>query len=195
MYFVVGLGNPGGKYAGTRHNVGFEVVDALAKRSGFLASKQQLGAEVSRGHIADKDALLIKPQTYMNLSGDAVGALLRYYKGQVSDVIVIHDELDFDLGEVRLKISGGHAGHNGLKSLMAHIGRDFLRVRVGVGKPAAGMDGADWVLSKVEAGSRRLLDAAVEDAMAAVEAIMRDGLERTMNRLNRRRKAELADED
>jgi len=185
MLFVVGLGNPGPKYARTRHNVGFEVVERLAERHRFPASKRFKNAETSRGHIDGCEALLIEPMTFMNLSGDAVGAIMRYYRGEPCDVVVVHDELDFPPGEVRLKLGGGHGGHNGLRSIIDHIGADFARVRVGVGKPPQGR-GADHVLSPFSVSQRRMVDDAVEVAADAVEQIATTGMQKAMNRYNQR---------
>jgi len=185
MLFVVGLGNPGAEYHGTRHNVGFEVVERLAERHGFPTSKRFKNAEVSRGRIAGHDALLIEPMTYMNLSGDAVGSIVQYYRGEPEDVIVVHDELDFEPGVVRLKKGGGHGGHNGLRSIAGQIGRDFVRVRVGVGKPPRGQ-GVDHVLSRFTAEERRLTNEAVDQAADAVEMILERGLQRAMNAFNQK---------
>lgn len=184
MRFVVGLGNPGREYVGTRHNLGFEVVDELARRHGYPAFRRFKNADVSRGEIAGQQVLLVKPLTYMNLSGDAVGAILGFYKGEASDVVAVHDELDFEPGVVRLKQGGGHGGNNGVRSLCSHIGRDFARVRLGIGKPRG--NGADHVLSRFTASERIAVDRAVEVAADAVEAILAEGMPRAMSRFNQR---------
>lgn len=193
MLFVVGLGNPGTEHVATRHNIGFEVVERLADRHGYPRPRRFKNADVYRGTIKGHDALLIRPLTYMNLSGDAVGSIVRYYKGEERDVIVIHDELDFEPGEVRVKLGGGHGGHNGVSSVASHLGRDFVRVRVGVGKPPAGR-GANHVLSRFSALDRRLADDAVETSADAVEMIIDQGVQKAMNRYNRRPKKESGDE-
>ena len=186
MLVVVGLGNPGAKYDGTRHNVGFEAADLLAQRYGFAPYKGWKSSLISRGKVSGTDVLVLKPQTYMNLSGDAVGAAVRYYRCEPADVIVIHDELDFEPGELRLKVGGGHGGHNGLRSIMDHIGRDFTRIRVGIGKPPRGL-GSDFVLSRFDKTSRVLVDEALEDIVDALDTIVLKGVRRTMNTFNSRR--------
>jgi peptidyl-tRNA hydrolase, PTH1 family len=186
MLFVVGLGNPGLKYRGTRHNVGFAVVERLAERYRFAGFRTFKKAEVSRGQIRGTTTLLIEPMTYMNLSGDAVGSILRYYKGEPSDVIVVHDDMDFDPGQVRIKKGGGDGGHNGLSSVSQHIGREFARVRLGIGKPEG--DGYDHVLSRFSSAELALVDDAVDQAADAVETVVAYGLERAMGRFNRRPK-------
>jgi PTH1 family peptidyl-tRNA hydrolase len=186
MLFVVGLGNPGRQYEGTRHNVGYEVVDKLAGRHGFPAERSFKGALISRGHIGAEEVLIVKPMTYMNLSGDAVGAIVRYYKTEQSEVIVVHDDLDFDVGEVRIKSGGGHGGHKGLHSIMSHVGREFVRVRVGIGKPCGTTDGSEWVLSRFGNASRPAIDDAIGRAADAVQAVICEGIRKAMNTFNRR---------
>jgi len=186
MFFIVGLGNPGSKYDGTRHNVGFEVVETLARRHGFPGLRTFGNADVSKGRIGSANVLLVEPTTYMNLSGDAVGAVLRFYKGAVEDLLVIHDELDFEPGEVRVKQGGGHGGHNGLRSIVAHVGREFSRIRIGIGKPPS--NGAEHVLSRFDRATREIIDEAVDNSADAVEAILDVGIKAAMNRINRRPK-------
>lgn len=187
MHLIVGLGNPGRQYDGTRHNIGFEVIDLLATRWKLPGPRDSHGAHVVRGAVEKHDVMLVKPQTFMNLSGDAVGALVRFYKADPREVIVVHDELDFSPGEVRLKAGGGHGGHNGLRSLAAHIGSDFARVRIGIGKPPPqGIRGADYVLGKFSKAERALMDDAAIVAMDAVESILSTGIAAAMNRFNQR---------
>lgn len=186
MQLVVGLGNPGSEYVGTRHNIGFEVIDHLAAQHRFDASRSFKNAEVAKGRIAGEDVLLVKPLTYMNLSGDAVGAIARFYKVETPQIIVVHDELDFAPGDVRLKIAGGHGGHNGLRSIMAHMGAEFVRVRMGIGKPSKSAQGADYVLSRFDTSSRKAMDEAVVAAAQAVEAVLTKGAAAAMNAINRR---------
>ncbi len=187
MYLVVGLGNPGREYEKTRHNVGFEIVEELARGGGFGSWKSQANARVAKGVIGRSEVLLVRPMTYMNLSGDAVGSLLRYYKLGPEELVVVHDELDFEPGIVRVKTNGGHGGHNGLKSIIAHVGtREFTRVRVGVGKPPSAERGADHVLSGFDKRERGLVDEAVALAVKAVQKIVEDGAQAAMNEFNRR---------
>lgn len=188
MHLVVGLGNPGREYEKTRHNVGFEVIEKLAGAGSFGSFKTQANARVAKGRIGGNEVLLVKPMTFMNLSGDAVGSLLHYYKLGPEALVVVHDELDFEPGVVRVKIGGGHGGHNGLKSIIAHVSRDFTRVRVGVGKPPSREAGADHVLSGFDKKERALIDEAVALAVQAVETILSLGIPAAMNEFNRREK-------
>ncbi|GGX51536.1 peptidyl-tRNA hydrolase [Tateyamaria omphalii] len=135
MKLIVGLGNPGAKYARNRHNIGFMVLDRIAADHGFPAWKSKHQGVVSEGRFGSDRVVLLKPETYMNKSGDSVGAAMRFYKLEPEDIIVLHDEIDLAPGKVRWKVGGGHAGHNGLRSLHAHIGPDYARVRLGVGHP------------------------------------------------------------
>jgi PTH1 family peptidyl-tRNA hydrolase len=184
MLLVVGLGNPGKKYEETRHNVGFKVIDLLAQRYRFPPLKNWKKGEVSKGRIIGSEVLLDKPQTFMNLSGDAVGPALKFYKTGPEQLIVVHDELDFEPGDVRIKLGGGHGGHNGLRSIINHVGKDFIRVRVGVGKPRDSDRGAEHVLSGFDRKTQIIIDEALEDAVRAVEIIIEDGVKSAMNQVN-----------
>lgn len=137
MLIIAGLGNPGSKYAGNRHNIGFMAADALQRRAAFGPWSKKFKAEISEGEIAGEKVLLMKPQTFMNLSGEAVGEAMRFYKLGPEHVIAIYDELDLAPGKARLKIGGGHGGHNGVKSLDAHCGKEYRRLRLGIGHPGA----------------------------------------------------------
>ncbi len=186
---VVGLGNPGKEYAGTRHNVGFEVVELLARRHGdgrFKAGKERsLVAEV---RLDGQRVALAQPTTYMNLSGEAVAPLARRYGIEdPAGLVIVHDELDLPLATVRVKVGGGLAGHNGLRSIKAHLHTaDFVRVRIGVGKPPSKEQGADHVLKRVGKAERAELDVAVEEAADAVELILADGPEAAQTKVNAR---------
>ena len=135
MKLLVGLGNPGAKYAGNRHNIGFMALDAIAAAHGFTPWRAKFQGQIAEGRFGSEKVALLKPETFMNLSGQSAGEAMRFWKLEPSDVIVFHDELDLAPGKVRVKKAGGHAGHNGLKSLHAHIGPDFTRVRLGIGHP------------------------------------------------------------
>ncbi|CAD7024118.1 aminoacyl-tRNA hydrolase [Pseudorhizobium endolithicum] len=137
MQIIAGLGNPGTKYAGNRHNIGFMAADALQRRPAFGPWSKKFRAEISEGEIAGEKVLLMKPQTYMNLSGEAVGEAMRFYKLAPKDILAIYDELDLAPGRARLKTGGGHGGHNGVKSLDAHCGKEYRRLRLGIGHPGA----------------------------------------------------------
>jgi PTH1 family peptidyl-tRNA hydrolase len=185
MLLVVGLGNPGNEYEATRHNVGFRVADLLADRARSSFSEKKWKARLARTRIAGSDAQIMKPETYMNLSGEAVGPALGFYKLPTSELVVVHDELDLEPGRVKLKKGGGHGGHNGLRSLIQHLpDAEFVRVRIGIGRPPPGRDSADYVLSRVSKDERELMDRAIEDAADAVESIVKDGLPRAMSRWN-----------
>lgn len=137
MQIFAGLGNPGGKYAGNRHNIGFMAVDAIHRRHNFSPWSKKFKAEISEGELGGERVLLIKPQTYMNLSGESVGEAMRFYKLEPKDIVAIYDELDLPPGKARIKTAGGHGGHNGIKSLDAHCGKDYRRLRLGIGHPGA----------------------------------------------------------
>jgi PTH1 family peptidyl-tRNA hydrolase len=162
-------------------------VDELARRLRFDLSGDKYQAVVCRGSIDGEEALLAKPQTFMNESGRSVSAALRYTTAEVSDLIVVHDELDLTLGTVRVKIGGGHGGHNGLRSIIDHLGSpEFIRVRVGIGRPAPGFDAADYVLSPFLPGEQQAAAEAMAKAADAVQTIVRDGLTRAMNAFNKK---------
>ncbi|MEZ0310759.1 MAG: aminoacyl-tRNA hydrolase [Myxococcota bacterium] len=184
MFLVVGLGNPGKDYDGTKHNVGFELVDSLARRLNAPRWKSELRAETCKVKVGNADVLLVKPQTYMNLSGESVQALAHYYKVEPASVIVAHDELDFEPGTVKLKVGGGHGGNNGLRSIIAHLGADFVRLRIGIGKPPQSDRGADWVLSRFNKATRPLIDDALIKADQAIESIIVNGVAKAMNAIN-----------
>lgn len=186
-WLVVGLGNPGRKYAATRHNVGYFVTDALLARSGARLSRHKgAPADVAPVRIGGQQVVLTRSRTYMNESGAAVGPVATYYGVAPERVIAVHDELDLDFGGLRLKLGGGLNGHNGLKSIKAHLGTpDFLRVRVGIGRPPARQDAASFVLAPYSSVERKDLGVFVEEAADAVESLVTDGLTATQNTFNR----------
>jgi peptidyl-tRNA hydrolase, PTH1 family len=185
---VVGLGNPGDEYARTKHNVGAEVVELLAARHGAKLKKGKERALVDEVTVGGKRLALAIPLTYMNDSGDAVRALVRRYGVEPQQLVVVHDELDLPVGAFKLKEGGGLAGHNGLRSIKAHLHTDdFLRVRIGVGKPVSKERGADHVLSKFAKRERAEVDVVLETAADAVEAIAADGIDAAMNRYHEAR--------
>lgn len=158
MKLFVGLGNPGAEYAFNRHNVGFMAIDAIAATHGFPAWRKRFQGVAAEGELGGEQVLLLKPQTYMNESGRSVGQAVRFYKLDLSDVIVFHDELDLAPGKLRVKTGGGTAGHNGLKSLTAHLGNDYVRVRIGIGHPGAKELVQHWVLHDFVKSDRAWLD-------------------------------------
>lgn len=186
MLLVVGLGNPGANYLDTRHNVGFLVVDRLARLASTGIDREQSGALVAKAQVADAPAVLAKPQKYMNLSGGPTHALRTFYKVEIGDVIVVHDEMDLPFGDVRIKVGGGHGGHNGLRDLVQHVGAGFVRVRVGVGRPPDGWDPAAYVLGRWSADQAAALPDLVDRAADAVASIVRVGIEKAMQASNTR---------
>lgn len=187
MHLVLGLGNPGGKYRHTRHNAGFMVVDRLARRAGVSCERKQFGALVERVRVGTEDVILAKPQTFMNLSGQAAVSLRGFYKPEESAIVVVHDEVDLPFGDIRIKVGGGHGGHNGLRDLQAKLGTNgFTRVRFGVGRPPPGWETANYVLADFTAEETEQLDSLIDQAADAVEAIVQDGVRAAMNRFNAR---------
>jgi len=185
---VVGLANPGTEYDGTRHNVGAEVIHLLAQRHGAKLRKAKERAMADEVTVAGKRLALAIPLTYMNLSGEAVGPLVRRHGiGDPHRLVIVHDELDLPVGTLRVKVGGGLAGNNGLKSVKAHLHTDdFVRVRIGIGKPPGKAQGVDHVLKKPGKADRAELDIVVQDAADAVELILSDDADRAMNRYNTR---------
>jgi peptidyl-tRNA hydrolase, PTH1 family len=179
---IVGLGNPGPEYAGTRHNVGFEVVDELARRWSATFRKWKSIADVAV--VRDHDVVLVEPKTYMNDSGRAVGAVMAFYKIEPADVLIVVDEVQLPLGKLRLRPSGSAGGHNGLKSVIEHVGREFPRLRIGVDRGHPDWDLSDRVLSKFPRSEREIVDRAIARAADAVDTFVTEGLHVAMNRFN-----------
>jgi peptidyl-tRNA hydrolase, PTH1 family len=181
-WLIVGLGNPGTEYAGNRHNCGFMVADLLAGRIGARFKRDRSRARVAVGQLAGFPVTLAKPQSFMNASGGSVAALRSFYKIPAERIVVIHDELDIPFGTIRLKQGGGDNGHNGLRSVTAALGtRDYLRVRVGIGRPPGRMDPADFVLHDFSAAERKVLPDILERSADAVEAVLQRGLAAAQN--------------
>jgi peptidyl-tRNA hydrolase, PTH1 family len=182
---VVGLGNPGAEYAGTKHNVGAEVVEVLARRHGGRLRKSKERALVDEVRVGGKRMALAVPTTYMNDSGEAVAPLVRRHGVPLDRLVIVHDELDLEPAVLRVKFGGGLAGHNGLRSIKQHLHDDaFVRVRLGVGKPVTKERGADHVLSRFGKRDREQMAVTIEEAADAVELILADGVDAAMNRYN-----------
>ena len=185
-WLIAGLGNPGAKYENTRHNAGFMAADALAEHCHAGAWRLKFQAQTAQVVRGGQGVLLLKPLTYMNLSGEAVGQAARFYKLPADHVLVISDDTDLPLGKLRIRKSGSSGGHNGLKSIIAHLGTDqFPRLKIGVGgKPHPDYDMADWVLGQLQGQDKKAMEDAVARAVQAAECLVQDGPEKAMNRFN-----------
>jgi len=181
-WLVAGLGNPGPRYAGNRHNTGFLVADLLAARIGAGFKRDRSRAEVATGRLDGRPVTLAKPMSFMNLSGGSVAAISSFYKIRPARVVIVYDELDLPFGTIRLKLGGGDNGHNGAKSVTAALGtRDYYRVRIGIGRPPGRMDPTDFLLSNFTAAEHKELPLLIERAADAVEALLTDGLAKAQN--------------
>lgn len=185
---LVGLGNPGVTYENTRHNAGFIVVDEFMKKHNISLCKNKFNALYWDAVISDKRILIVKPQTFMNNSGEAVAAISRFYKIPIQKILVVSDDISLAPGKMRIRTKGSAGGQNGLKSIIEHLsGDDFARIKIGIGdRPDKNSDLANWVLGKMGDDDRKLFDCAVENAVKAIEVILRDGVDTAMNRYNKR---------
>ncbi|OQY19364.1 MAG: aminoacyl-tRNA hydrolase [Desulfobacteraceae bacterium 4572_35.1] len=187
MYLIAGLGNPGERYAKTRHNVGFMVVDELARRCGVALKKKGYQAKYGVGRCAGEEIILLQPQTFMNLSGASVASATKSLGVTPGDLVVVHDEIDLPFGIVRVKVGGGHGGHNGLRHINSSVGdSSYVRLRIGVGRPDHGGDVADYVLRPFRAEEKKDLDDVLEYAADAVEALLQHGTQYAMCEYNGR---------
>jgi peptidyl-tRNA hydrolase, PTH1 family len=184
MKAIVGLGNPGGKYAGTRHNVGFAVVDEIARRAGVQFESAPADALIARWRRPDESVLLVKPLTFMNNSGQAIGELTRYFKIDVGGLLVIVDEVQLPLGRIRARARGSAGGHNGLKSAIAHLGDQFARLRLGVGRGEQRRNLADHVLARFDTDEAADVERMIARAADAAETFITSGIEAMMNGYN-----------
>jgi peptidyl-tRNA hydrolase, PTH1 family len=193
---LVGLGNPGERYARTRHNVGFHVLTRLAGRMGHTDWRARFQGQCVLARRGDQPLVLLKPETFMNRSGESVRSAAAFFKIGPEQTLVVHDELDLPIGSVRLKRGGGEAGHNGLKSITAELGTaDYLRLRVGVGRPPAGEVVADFLLRSLSEAEQTELEPCIEEASDAATLVVDHGSERAMNLVNRKPKAPKQSED
>jgi PTH1 family peptidyl-tRNA hydrolase len=183
---IVGLGNPGQQYEKTRHNAGFLFLDSLAsERSCAWSNKPGFQSQMSECNIAGEKVLLLKPQAFMNRSGQSVGKVARYYKLAPEEILVVHDELDFDAGVLKLKKDGGHAGHNGLRDIIAHLGtKDFYRLRVGIGRPVGSTEVVGYVLSPPSKSDGQLMLSAIDYGKGFVDQIIAGDIAAVMNKMN-----------
>ena len=183
MLIIAGLGNPGAKYAGNRHKIGFMAVDGIQRRPGFAPWSKKFKAEISEGELAGEKVLLMKPQTFMNLSGEAVGEAMRFYKLAPKDILAIYDELDLAPGKARIKTGGGHGGHNGIKSLDAHCGKDYRRLRLGIGHPGAKELVHNHVLGDFAKADRAWLEPLIDAHADNAEMLVRREDSQFLNKL------------
>ncbi len=190
MFIIVGLGNPSKEYEGTRHNVGFEVIDKLAEKYNISVDIKKHHALMGKGMIAGQKVILAKPQTYMNLSGESVRSLLDYYKvDEEEELLVIYDDISLDNGQIRIRAKGSAGGHNGIKNIIAHLGGQiFLRIKVGVGEKPPKYDLADYVLGHFSKAEQEMMDEGYKKAVHAAELIIQGKITETMNEYNRKKK-------
>ncbi len=184
MWLLVGLGNPGDKYAATRHNVGFHIIDELARRASAQSWQNKFKGKLVACELSGERCALLKPQTYMNLSGESVLSAMTFYKISPSNIIVVHDDLDLKPGGIRVKEGGGHGGHNGLRDISQKIGKDYFRVRLGVGRPEHQSQVSSYVLSPPEPNEALAIKKAVDVAADASEALIRGTLEEVQRTFN-----------
>lgn len=184
MFVIAGLGNPGKKYEKTRHNMGFLVIDRIAEKNDIKVNKIKHKSLVGDGFISDRKALLVKPQIYMNLSGEALREVMDYYNVDIEDLIVIYDDFDIELGSIRIRKKGSAGSHNGMKSIIYQLqSQDFPRIRIGIGKSGSA-DWKDFVLGKLGKEEQKMIDDAVEKAADAVMCILEKGIDKAMNEYN-----------
>ncbi|GAA4722317.1 aminoacyl-tRNA hydrolase [Brevibacillus fulvus] len=185
MKIIVGLGNPGKKYEDTRHNVGFMTIDKISEQWGIPVQQAKFRALVGEGRIETEKVLLVKPQTYMNLSGESVAEILHFYKRTADDILVIFDDMDIPLGQVRLREKGSAGGHNGIKSIIQHVGtQEFRRIKIGIDHPLPGRSVSDYVLQSFAGSERPVIDDAVALAAKAVGMWMNESFPRVMNQIH-----------
>lgn len=189
MYIIVGLGNPKKEYDNTRHNIGFDVIDALAEDNRIGMTEKKHKAIIGKGIIAGQKVILVKPQTYMNLSGESVRELIDYYKvDETEELIVISDDISLDVGQLRIRKKGSAGGHNGLKNIIMHLGHDtFQRVKMGVGEKPKHFDLADYVLGHFSKEERSVMNDSIKDACKAIEMMINDDVDGAMNIYNKKK--------
>ncbi|MBP3460406.1 MAG: aminoacyl-tRNA hydrolase [Lachnospiraceae bacterium] len=189
MFIIAGLGNPSREYDKTRHNAGFDTVDYLAEKHGISISEKKHKALVGKGIIAGEKVILIKPQTFMNLSGESIRAVLDFYKAdEREELIVVYDDISLPPGQLRIRKKGSAGGHNGIKNIIAHLGHDtFMRVKVGVGEKPQGYDLADYVLGRFSKEDRAVMEEAFKEAADAIEVMITEGPDAAMNLYNKKK--------
>ena len=189
MYLIAGLGNPSKNYEGTRHNIGFTMIDALGEKFGIDVTTKKHKALVGRGIIDGMRVILAKPQTYMNLSGESIREIADFYKIEPENIIIIYDDISLDVGRLRIRKKGSAGGHNGIKNIIAHLGtQEFPRIKVGIGNKPEGWDLADYVLSKYSKAEQEALKEASDDVIGAVRLMIMDDIDAAMNRYNAKKR-------
>ena len=189
MYLIAGLGNPTKTYEGTRHNVGFDMIDVLGNKFGIDVTTKKHKALVGRGIIEGMRVILAKPMTYMNLSGESIREIADFYKIEPENIIIIYDDISLDVGRLRIRKKGSAGGHNGIKNIIAHLGtQEFPRIKVGIGEKPEGWDLADYVLSKYSKEEQKALDEASEGVIGAVKLIVMDDIDGAMNQYNAKKR-------
>ena len=189
MYLIAGLGNPSKTYEGTRHNIGFTMIDAIGEKYGIDETKKKHKAFVGRGIIDGMRVILAKPQTYMNLSGESVREIADFYKIEPENIIIIYDDISLDVGQLRIRKKGSAGGHNGIKNIIACLGtQEFPRIKVGIGNKPEGWDLADYVLSKYSKAEQEALEEAADGVIGAVKLMLMDDIEAAMNRYNAKKR-------
>lgn len=189
MYIIVGLGNPTREYDKTRHNAGFSVIEMLADRMGIVVAERKHKALCGKGILEGQKVILAKPQTFMNLSGESVRAIVDYYKVEPDQMVIVYDDISLEPGQLRIRAKGSAGGHNGIKSIISHLGtQEFARIKVGVGDKPKNMDLADYVLSRFSAGEQALMDDAFKEAADAVGIILAKGIDPAMNYFNAKKR-------
>ncbi len=188
MFIIIGLGNPTTQYNGTRHNVGFDVIDMLGDKYNITVDSRKSKALVGKGLISGQKVLLVKPQTYMNLSGESVRSLVDFYKvDETSEVLIVYDDVSLDVGQMRIRVKGSAGGHNGIKSIISHLGtQEFLRIKVGVGEKPKGYDLADYVLGHFSQGERKMMSDGYKRVAIAIEDILEGNIDKAMNKYNKK---------
>lgn len=189
MYLIAGLGNPSKNYEGTRHNIGFTMIDAIGEKFGIDVTTKKHKALLGRGIIDGMRVILAKPQTYMNLSGESIREIADFYKIEPENIIIIYDDISLDVGRLRIRKKGSAGGHNGIKNIIAHLGtQEFPRIKVGIGNKPEGWDLADYVLSKYSKAEQEALKEASDDVIGAVRLMIMDDIDAAMNRYNAKKR-------
>lgn len=197
MYIIAGLGNPGKQYEGTRHNIGWQVIDELAGKYNIRVTESKFKGLIGKGVIGGEKVILVKPLTFMNLSGECIREVTNFYKiDETSQLIVVADDISLDVGQIRMRKKGSAGGHNGLKNIIAHLGHEnFMRIKMGVGDKPAGFDLADYVLGHFSKEEEKILAESKKTAVFAIETIMSDGIDKAMNLYNTKKTAKKGEKE